>query len=69
MHVDIAPVGSSVPPVGVIEVSLRDAPGQRRHAGMHRGREGARVDIILQQQYLRLGVFVANCAQRAHIVA
>lgn len=36
---------------------------------MHGGREGAGVDVILQQQHLCLRVPVPDWPQRAHVVA
>ncbi len=36
---------------------------------MHGGREGAGVDVILQQQHLGLCVAVPDGPQRAHVVA
>ena len=41
-------------PVGIIDVALLDAPGQRRHAGMDCRRKRRGVDVILQQQHLRM---------------
>jgi len=55
-------------PVRIINVCFGDAPWQGRHACMHRGREGAGVDVILKQQHLCLSVLVAYRAQGAHIV-
>ena len=40
-------------PVGILDVCGGDSPWQRRHARMYCRAEGAGVDVILHQQYLR----------------
>ena len=52
----------------VTHVGLGDRPGQGGHAVVHRLREGQRVDVVLQQQHLRLGVAVPDRAQRLDVV-
>ena len=39
-------------PLGVVDVGGGDRPRQRRHARVHRRREGAGVYVMLQQQHL-----------------
>ena len=42
----------NIAPIPVVHICLGDGPRQRWHAGMHRWREGAGVDVVLQQQHL-----------------
>ncbi len=55
-------------PVGIIQISLSDAPGQGRYARMHRRREGAGVDVILYQQDLCFCFLISYYAQGTHVM-
>ena len=54
---------------GLPKVIFGDFPGKGGHARVDSGREGSIVDVVLQQQRLRLGVDAPDQPERFHVVS